>query len=92
MTWETYCIASTSENLSTAFKSYCRNTGDDFLGFLFSGLVFLKLAEYRIDWYGIEAMRRTSTLEAAISGVASLLRGAIGEAASLLMGAINDRG
>ena len=57
------------------------NVGDVFLDFFFSDLVFLKPPACRIDWYGIEAMRGTSALEAAISGVVSLL-----------MGAINDRG
>ena len=92
MTWETYCIASTSENLSTAFKSCCTNVGDVFLAFFFVALVLLELPACRIDWCGIETMRGTSALEAAINGVVNLLRGAIGEAASLLKGAINDRG
>lgn len=89
---KTYRIASTSANLSTFFRSYCKNVVRAFLFFFFGVLVLLKLLAYRIDWCDIEAMRGTSALEVAINGVASLHKAAAGEAVILLKEPINDRG
>lgn len=68
-----YCIASTSENCSALFTSYCMKVFLVF--FFFFGADFV--AAHRIVWYGMDVSLGSSGLAAAIDAVVILLNGAM---------------